>query len=62
MTQPMVGVILNRCVTVDASRSLSYRVLESVCHPWDTMNTNGNFALGYHDRCVFSPYSNGSVS
>ena len=27
MTQPMVGVMLNRCVMVDASRSLSWNKL-----------------------------------
>lgn len=30
MTQPIVGVILNRCVTVSAFRSLSFRVDERV--------------------------------
>jgi len=55
MTQPMVGVMLKRCVTVSAFRSLSFQANEDA---WfaseDSDGTNRDFFLGDHDCSVLS--------
>ena len=55
MTQPMVGVMLKRWVTVSAFRSLSFQAIE---HMWvigtTVTGTNRDFFLGDHDCSVLS--------
>ena len=55
MTQPMVGVILKRWVTVSAFRSLSFPTNEDAWFVGTAVTgTNRNFFLGDHDCSVFS--------
>ena len=65
MTQPIVGVMLNRCVMVDASRSLSWNEIfrngggktSSI-----QMCTHRNFSLGDDYSSVFSSHGDSSMS
>jgi hypothetical protein len=64
MTQPMVGVMLNKCVMVDASRSLSWNKIDKVVrgrHLYSWLCTHGNLSLGDDYNSVFSSYRDSSV-
>ena len=64
ITQPIVGVMLKRCVTVDASSNLSCSSLSDRCsaNVSLTLNTYGDLSLGNHDGCIFAPDCYCSVS
>lgn len=63
MTHPMVGVILNRWVIVDASSSLSCLDLNScVVDGAISMDTYRDFLLCDHDRGVLAAHRDGCVS
>ena len=62
MTHPIVGVMLNRCVIVDASSSLSCRC-HSVAAPVSEVSrdTHGHFLLRDHHRGVLAAHRDGRV-
>lgn len=64
MTQPIVGVMLNRCVMVDASRSLSWNKIFRYGGGRTSsiqLCTHGNLSLGDDYSGVFSSHRDSSV-